>query len=545
MSRQLCLRIVFLLFCATLVGSNALATTYYVDNSSTGCGGSGCSDSNAGTSQTTAWVHAPGMHDCTATCASATISGGDSIILRGGDTWGNASFAWNVPGGSSDNPVYVGVDKSWYSSSSWSRPVLDAGGAIISNNNDTMFLIAPWVTLDNLEVTGFYWDNATCASAPFGSCSIFSMGQNDGVVVESSYVHGWTHGSSSTIVENVWTGECGPHCDAKNNVISGADHPTDFSMGAYFGGPCNASGNVIEYTENGFVITPQGCTPAIIHDNLIAHIGTAYCNTSPGLCDHENGFEDNADTGLIFYNNVIYDTTSDGLAVWFAPDPGYTDYIFNNVIYGVHNSQVDMLAPPVYDSSYCSAGATSNNYCLKTGNQDIWNNTIQCGDDSAQYNVCTTSVGNPGSGSQANSVDYANNMIIGTGTSGSCATGAGAPASCTFASSNILMTQSTATADGYTSSETFPFSPSASNSPTVGRGTNLTTSAVGNLAGLASSTTDACKYVTSNHTVSCPARTPVSRGSTWDVGAYQYTSNSTSSGSQPPTPVLTGSIVQQ
>jgi len=81
-------------------------------------------DSNNGTSKTSPWQNAPGMQTCAKLCNSTTINPGDSIILRGGVTWPNASFMWNLPGGATGNPVYVGVDQTWYAGSSWVRPVL-------------------------------------------------------------------------------------------------------------------------------------------------------------------------------------------------------------------------------------------------------------------------------------------------------------------------------------------------------------------------------------------------------------------------------------
>jgi hypothetical protein len=99
------------------------------------------------------------------------------------------------------------------------------------------------------------------------------------------------------------------------------------------------------------------------------------------------------------------------------------------------------------------------------------------------------------------------------------------------------MTNATAASDGYTASESFDYSPTAANSPTVGVGTNeqaycnaLQTAAATDptlsdaATACRSDTHYACAYDTSNHTVICPARTPNVRPSsgTWDVGAYQY-----------------------
>jgi hypothetical protein len=86
-------RLSFLLFLMwILCASTASATTYYIAASG--------SDSNNGTSKTTPWLHAPGMTNCSATCASATPQAGDSFVVRGDDTWhyGNSSLTPYVGG---------------------------------------------------------------------------------------------------------------------------------------------------------------------------------------------------------------------------------------------------------------------------------------------------------------------------------------------------------------------------------------------------------------------------------------------------------------
>src|SRR5579872_7279861 len=48
------------------------------------------SDSNNGTSESTPWLHAPGMPNCTGNCqvvANSGLNPGNGVILRGGDTW--------------------------------------------------------------------------------------------------------------------------------------------------------------------------------------------------------------------------------------------------------------------------------------------------------------------------------------------------------------------------------------------------------------------------------------------------------------------------
>ena len=67
-----------LLLCLFSV-SGLCGATYFVSNSG--------SDSNAGTSMGSPWANAPGMTNCTATCASTTLNPGDSVLLQAGGIW--------------------------------------------------------------------------------------------------------------------------------------------------------------------------------------------------------------------------------------------------------------------------------------------------------------------------------------------------------------------------------------------------------------------------------------------------------------------------
>src|SRR5580693_2586060 len=101
------------------------------------------SDSNSGTSKSAPWQHAPGMPKCVATCAAHTPAPGDSFIFRGGDTWhfGNSGASpytggtwdlyswWGTAAtcqyeGTTSGCLYYGVDQTWFSGASWTRPIL-------------------------------------------------------------------------------------------------------------------------------------------------------------------------------------------------------------------------------------------------------------------------------------------------------------------------------------------------------------------------------------------------------------------------------------
>lgn len=534
-------RIVFFLGSVLMLEHSSFATNYYVDYSAG-------NDKNPGTSKTYAWRDAPGMPTCTGQCSSAKLNAGDSIILRGGVTWPNSSFMWNLPGnGTSSKPIYVGVDKTWYSGSTWTRPVLTAGGAPISNNYDTMFNVPANVTIDNFEITGFYWTAAACAGAPYGDCGIFNAGQRNGQTWENLYIHGWKHAGTDAATNNgiadiISTGG-GGNSVAHDNLIVGTDVPGDHSVSVFFNGPPIAYNNYIKQVSSAFIVSYA----TSVHDNHIEDIGPAYCNTPfpqyAGTCTHENGFEDNGDSGLDFYNNVITNVNG-GLALWLAPNPGYSVTAWNNVIYAIHDNQVLDMAPPVYNPSLCNSGATANDYCNTAGNYIFENNTVECGDDSTQYDQCQSNVGNIGSGSTASSFIYQNNHFITATSSSGCATGSGAPRSCTFSSSNVVQTLAAANGQGYNSSQSYAFSPtSAQDSTVVMAGANLTSSATGGLASLVSDTTYACADAGGSQS-QCPTRTTLSRPATgaWNTGAYEYSTSSISSARPTPPTGLTGVI---
>ena len=154
------------------------------------------SDSNNGTSESTPWLHAPGMPNCTASCAALSAgNGGIGIILRGGDTWhsGNSSASpytggtWDLydwfsysyaganPGcnyeGTQTGCLYIGVDPTWYSGSSWARPILTGDNSLLSGigsfvgscayqipttgfGSNVLVDMPGWTIVDSLELTG-------------------------------------------------------------------------------------------------------------------------------------------------------------------------------------------------------------------------------------------------------------------------------------------------------------------------------------------------------------------------------------------------------
>src|SRR5712664_501247 len=86
-------------------------------------------NSNNGTSTSTPWKSAPGMNTASA-CGGATHSyspvPGDHFNFKGGVTWPKDCFPFNITNsGTSGSPMYWGVDLSYFTGGSFTRPIFD------------------------------------------------------------------------------------------------------------------------------------------------------------------------------------------------------------------------------------------------------------------------------------------------------------------------------------------------------------------------------------------------------------------------------------
>jgi hypothetical protein len=543
------------------------------------------SDTNNGTSESTPWLHAPGMPNCTGNCASAlSCSGyscsaaqGKGFIFRGGDTWhfGNSSaspytggtWAWNWPGdtsgatcvyeGNTTGCAYIGVDKSWYSGSSWARPIMSGDNPtstsavsscayqIGSSDNLITFANIPWTYLDNLEFTGM------CVQPPGGSAnstSVYVGGFNTGTAgygisfYYNLYIHGWTVTSSL-----VSAGDYGCTALGGGNqglqaivglVVDGSDSdPAHCSWGIY---PSwyHMKDSMIRYTTDG---VGQWCHD--IHDNIFefivpivpsGHTNILECNADNSGNAPSPGIPQN--TPNVVYNNIVRHSNSN-VMLWFCPDV-VPEYWFNNLMYDSVGEGWSYAGPPTYG-------------CPNTGGQYMFNNTFVDGNLGGWNQPCYMD-GYVGHGGQYLTVynEHLINTSFDTGTT-----------SCTGASSstNVAMSDAAANSQGYTTGSpgtyvsntcanegTTPCAPTASTNSTVATGANYQSYctvlasysseyAIGTEAATACQygTTDACSYNATTHTMNCPAQTAVARPSTgaWDAGSYQYASTRP----QPPT----------
>jgi hypothetical protein len=552
-----------ILMACFLSAKSAFAGTYYIAANG--------SDANNGTSKATPWLHAPGMPNCTGNCASRTPVAGDQIIFRGGDTWHFGSSSafpyvggqWNIGfSGSpancdpSDTPnairsscIYIGVDSTWFSGSSWTRPIMTGDNptsltpvAGCAHPSSTFFSTsngAHYVIVDNIEWTGM------CEAAGSGQMAYINeqSGADTYNIYSNNYFHGWTHVPFS----------CGSTCFnmfafnvriasqstiGPGNVCDGWDSDPGGQGCDIFGGYLiydNVFGNMAQIVIN-------GCHDS--HDNLIynysavgdgvAHGNSWECNSNAPDTDNAGHTQPNVPFN-VYYNNIhMHDqsgnATGGDVKLWLCPNNRAAEYAFGNVMYDMGaGNQWNLL------SGSCSVGSTIYKF----------NNTLDLSASDMDCPSALTSVGN--------------HIIVDSG-NGYSGTG------CTR--NDVVMTHSQAFAQGYMASgkgvsgnngsvtcanDVTPCAPTSSSGSTVGHGGNQqnlcsallssTQSMIVNAGNACKyGTTDGCSYNKTARTVTCPGQNAVARPITtaWDAGAYQY-STATAAAPNPPTG-LTASV---
>jgi hypothetical protein len=454
------------------------------------------SDANDGAAKTTPWAHLPGMPGCSDRCAAYDPAPGEQFILKGGDTWGNANMGigWSW-GGTADNPIYIGVDETWYSGSAWTRPIWSCGGAPCPGNGNLWTSCNRYFTLDNIEMTGLRATPENTGPAYVEACG-------DHQVYENLYIHGWSRDPAVTSDDmQAFGGNAGYDITGTtfhDNVVDGFDTTQDMLVCFFLGIPI-AYNNVCRYMTNGFEAMGNDW-----HDNLVEYLEP--CFTADGC--HQNfmfHFGPYSGTDTYLYNNVIRHATwqySGGAPkLWlvgnFDTCTGCVTYAYNNVIYDQQPGNYLNICdhPPASDGTFY-----------------LFNNTFQVGSDSNPGGWWWQ---DPPAGSEC-SVHFANNHWIATEVSG-CVAGT----QCS-ASHEVVQTQAQANAAGENdTSEPFAFSPIGATDATVGAGANLSQYCAGELAALCRDTSYPSYDPVAHRVI---LRTTVARpgSAAWDVGAYQF-----------------------
>lgn len=504
--------LVVLLFGIALA-SPVFATTYYVAANG--------SDSNSGTSKTSPWLHAPGMANASGSAAGTTLKPGDSVVLRGCDTW-TISGQWNISttATSASHLQVGGLDQTWYNSSvcpsNWNRPILSGNGTFPGSAGNGSFIYlnnSSYVEIAFIEFTGLNWSaNIT------GSVVYINQATATNSLYHDNYAHGWSH--SAGVVEEQGSAFiyaiAGGGSSAYNNVCDGSDTSEDAFTCMYSYHVDYIYNNVFKEVMSGIIGSWTS-----LHDNLFDWTAL---NPYAGSGSHNNTAESNTDPsgGSLTYNNVIMHMNpggaNNGVGLQLAPQSGDTSYVFNNVL-------IDTFG-----------GNSGNNLMVVEaltnpgGNATVFNNTIECGSNAmGAPNLCTRI----GSLSGANpSEGQINNHFVTT---------QAAPALVNSCNCNVtyntnpqlVQPLNSANAQGYSMSQTYAFSPTASSGATVGQGVNESSlctivKSIDSAAGSAcmNDTTYAVTETTLNGVVQAAnsGRTTVPRPSSgaWDAGAYFF-----------------------
>ena len=462
------------------------------------------SDANAGTTKAAPWAHLPGMPSCASNCASYIPVAGDQFILRGGDTWLAADLGVNwVWSGTLLSRIYIGVDKTWFSGAAFTRPIFNCQASECNSLpiGSVFWIGAGYVTVDNIEFTGVR-QNGNFSQA------VGALGLS--AEVENCYIHGMTRTSNTSnafgISLNISSGDSAV-LGAKfhDNVIDNSDSANlDF-----FGGILHADAaynNVIRfvYNNNGNFTDFHG---NLVEDNYVSASGD-HCNM---LLDGDRL----TGTHFLAYNNIFdqkLSFCSGGATLWVLALTSGTcgscvSYVFNNVIYDTSNN----FAPQgIVVAGHQAAGNIGTVY--------IFNNTIQ-----PDNGFC---MGSGEVGASLANVHFANNHCV-TSEVGICQN---AEVTCIDDGGNLKVTTANANAAGYSDAQTYAFSPTKANGPTVGTGISGQTYCTA-LDSIDATAAAACRadidyitYDSVNHTVLHP-RTPLVRpagSAAWDVGAYQF-----------------------
>jgi putative cofactor-binding repeat protein len=464
--------------------SNAAALTvvqapspaiYYVDFVSG-------ADTNNGLSKSAPWKYAPGMNGCAFNCDLIGLQPGDQVIFKGGVTWNATGFPMVVSvSGASGNPIYYGVDQTWFSGNTWSRPVFDLFESTWSVA-PVLASAANFIIFDNLEIkneevnNSDYWPPRSSISVDGGS----------NIIIQNCYVHGWSIQNPVTGSDSYPTGGIaffgGSTGGVVQNCVLDASPESDSGVGIY--GGASIQGNIIENVPNGIVVTDPA---ANVSRNQVFDVPYS---VDPSISSNAIF---SYSSGSIF-SNIVHDLVPGAAAIHLESGTngsGNTQYIYNNLVWNVGDD-----SPIVVDLDWLGPNLTSNQF--------IYNNTLSGGTTAGCITV------NPNFFTPPNLTVQNNHCISEQPSSQAwCWNQAGGNFDCgsvtnlTFGN-NVLMTTETAASQGYTPANSFQ--PTAPNGATVSAGLNLLPNCVTVGPSMCSDLLGVVR----------PG------GSAWDAGAYQY-----------------------
>jgi len=503
------------------------------------------SESNGGASKGEPWQRAPGMNGFS---ASYTHKAGDHFIFEGGVTWPHSALPLAPPEGSAGSgeagdPDVYGVDESWYAGARYERPIFDADdeevtagcshercseyNALVDIGHDN------YITIEGIHFVG--WANTK--TSPYGTCAVitwepstedereYESGKN--ITIDNVVINDFTVGDKlDQVAADEPDGESeGRRCAAivgrhgtnttpegesvvEDSTIEGIpSKPTAPYGGSWVEGirsVPNALNDTIKYMNNMYF---PGGGGGVIAGNRFEDCGYPEFPEGYQGEDHANviEFDDTEAERLHGTPIYIYDNVIDG-----SGDNGHAEcessflargeqYVWNNVYLHVQGNPLEVEAQENHD-----------------GKDWFFNNTLE-GAGLGRGGPC---IQEGHGGYQMALVVVENNLCIGDGEVAARTGPHKLDAVKIEESHNLLLTPAQAQADGYTTSETFAYSPASERAPSVGAGINLSSWCSSSpLQGLCQDTDYG------------GARQPLQRPASgaWDIGAYQF-----AAGSSPP-----------
>lgn len=497
-------------------------------------------DTNSGGSEASPWLHAPGMPACSSICAGVSPAANLGFIFRGGDTWHRSSGspqtggAWTFShSGTAGNPIYWGIDVTWFSGGSFARPIFNQDNALSTGtvgscsfaDDGTTFLNAGSTSfniVDGLEFTG------NCQSGS-GVGSIISPISATSFVSERLYMHGWTSTAGVGDDAGVKIGTNGNSTSNLSNrhlfdVIDGAD--------STFGASCNTPSCVGSATASGWAFGDawdveysviRHVSNGIQAGNICTVIGNLmeyeFEPTLPGG-RHGNVLEENFGSGcttMLAYNNVTQNT-NEGVNWWPG---GGTYYILNNVWI---NSGHVFGSPAIDPNGLMLSGLGTTGFT--TVHANLYNNTFQSNKVQAPAENGTT----PGWAAGSTLMWENNHIMDFTNTTSFFTCGASNTCAATENGGEVFQTTTVAEGQGYSFANSW--SPTLATNATVGHGNNATSfcSGLPNALAIAACKSGSPQAVSEaagwgGLMAMYPAITPNLRTpGVWDAGAYQFAS---------------------
>jgi hypothetical protein len=344
------------------------------------------------------------------------------------------------------------------------------------------------ITFDNIEIVGQFIKGGHSGPSSGYDCGIYFSGSS-GNVVENGFFHDWVSDAA-----NINLGFS--NCAGGIGQNGGSYTAINMTISDQFGRPVPIGGcfqNATEVSGSHCSYVAQGALGfGSVHDTEFDHLTNAGT-----IAPYTNGIHSNVieqtfpGGGGVVFNNLIHDNVIGVVILVCSNTP-----VYNNVIW---KGNVPLVSIDT-NTSNCSSNSIPAN---------VYNNTVDCSNGVSCFRVVDR-------GLTLSTLNLNNNHWITNG-SPVCINNRTAGCSSVTAanvSSNVTMSLSTASSQGYSSAN--QYRPTSSSAGTVHAALNLSSLCIGNFSAF------------------CSDRLHVKRSASWDAGAYLFDGQS-SSAPTPPT----------